>query len=419
MIFSERLISQFLENSTKKKQIENLSTADTRTLYSAILATSFVPKPFLEEVQEDPEFQQVISLLRVAKEADEIPDELSQIFTRKKEIIFRKFKDLKISLEQEILKDKREQIEHLLRTGEEHKKQIAESMTQSCYNNYPELTSKIELIDINTAFMDNSISLNPDILYDEEFFSYYAYIILHPEVLTYDFELADEWKDFPLKWLVNQMSPAHARILFIYYKSGQDYSAIFTTRYDDESRFEWLVNQIKGHNFSEFSDRCSLIEEAIECYKQGYYGATISLIIPQIEGVIWDYAEYFNRKFENVYRIEGDRRYLLTLNGKELDNYTVGNLLKQSEFGKVLDQNLLSYFCDELYNERNPIFHGRDHTFSSKFNAAKKLCSFEYVIEQINTHLMNELMKTMNEVIDPAKVDLVLEGKLPLSSLLP
>lgn len=390
--FPQKLLSQFLENRAKEKQIKKFSTADIKTLSSAIIAISCVPNLFLEEAQEDMEFQHVVSLLHVAREEDEISTELSLIFTRKKDLIIQKFKDLKISLEQEIFKDKRPQIEHLMRSDEAQKKQIAERMTQSCYDSHPELTSKIQLIDMNTALIDKSFSLHPNILYDEKFLYHYAYIILHPEVLTNDFELEDEWKDFPLKWLVNKMSPADARILYIYYKSRQDYSAIFTSRYDDESRFEWLVNQINAHNFSEFSNRSSLIEEAIECYKQGYYGATISLIIPQIEGVIWDYAEYFNRKFNNVYRIEDDKHYLLTLSGKEMDNYTVGNLLKQSEFGKVLDQDLLCYFCDELYNERNPIFHGRDNTFSSKFNAAKKLCSFEYVIEQINEHLMNELL---------------------------
>ncbi len=420
MKFPIRLLHQFLHNKSAKKNIGKLSTTDKSTLSSAILAISFVPKPFIVDAQEDPEFQQVVSLLHAAKKKNEIPDSLSQIFIQTKASKIQEFKDLKVSIEQEIFKDKKIQIEYLLQSGDVEKIQIAEKTKQSCYSSHPELTLKIEVIDSIITFMKSSVfSLHPDILHDEKFIDYYAYIILHPEILSNDFELDDEWKAFPLKWLVNQMSPAQARLLFTYYKIGQDYSAVFTSRYDDEGRIQNILDQIEDHTLPEFSNRCLLLKEAIECYKKGYYGATISLIIPQIEGIIWDYSKIYNRKFNNVYRIEGDNWFLLTTNGKEIDNYTVGNLLKQSEFGMILDQELLSYFCDELYNERNPIFHGRDLSFPSKFNAAKKLCSFEYIIDQINDNLIGELLKTMDETIDPEKVQLFLAGEAPLESLLP
>lgn len=419
MNFPERLIQQFLQNHSKKKKIENLSTTDKSTLSSAILAISFVPIPFLKEAQEDPEFQQIVSLLQIAKERKKIPDSLTQIFLQNKESKIQEFRDRKNNIEQEILKDKKHQIEHLLKSGDPEKKQIVQSMIQSCYTCHPELTLKIEDIDSTITFMNSSVfSLHPDMLYDDELIDYYAYIILHPEILSNDFELEDEWSDFPLKWLVNKMPPAEARLLFNYYKTGQDYSAVFTSRYDDEVSIQNILDHIEEHSFSEFSNRYPLVKEAIECYKNGYYGAAISLIIPQVEGIIWDYADRYNNKFKNVYSIEGNNRYLLSTNGKKISNYTVGNLLKQSNFGMILDQDLLSYFCDELYNERNPIFHGRDLSFPTKLNAAKKLCSFEYIIEQINNNLLGELLKTMNETFNPAQVDLILAGKAPLSSLL-
>ena len=213
------------------------------------------------------------------------------------------------------------------------------------------------------------------------------------------------------------MSPANARLLFTYYKEKKDYSSVRLSRYNKEG-LHHLLEQIEDHSFPEFNNRYLLVNETIQCYENGYYGAAISIIIPQIEGILWDYAKIYNRKYKNIYKVVGSDYYLLTNKGQELKKYTVGNLLQQSEFGELFNQDLLHYFCDELYNERNPIFHGRDLEFPTKLNAAKKLCSFEYIMEQINDNLIEELLKTMKEMFKKEDIDKVINEELTLESFI-
>ena len=77
---------------------------------------------------------------------------------------------------------------------------------------------------------------------------------------------------------------------------------------------------------------------------------------------------------------------ILSKNGKLITDPTIGSLLQHSFLGNILDEYFINYFCDDLYNERNPVLHGRNVSNFNERNASKKLATIEYLLDAIESY---------------------------------
>ena len=60
---------------------------------------------------------------------------------------------------------------------------------------------------------------------------------------------------------------------------------------------------------------------------------------------------------------------------------------------------MTKYFCEELYNERNPVLHGRETQKFNKENASKKLATLEYIITTIESYIKNQFKENLKNNI--------------------
>ena len=122
--------------------INELSRSNISILSSSILAISFVPDQLIDEKRNKPEFQHILSLLNDAKQKNIITDHLLHEYQQRRALKIREFETLREDIELEVLKDKLQQINRLIQTGEHSKIAIADSIKKACFRNQPDTYKK-------------------------------------------------------------------------------------------------------------------------------------------------------------------------------------------------------------------------------------------------------------------------------------
>jgi len=127
----------------------------------------------------------------------------------------------------------------------------------------------------------------------------------------------------------------------------------------------------------------------------GNYSAAINLLLPVIEGMIWDIsvAEHLARGgiYSSDTVLDGrdlKKRVLLARDGTPL-NYdpidgvrppTLRELLESSRMREILDPEFVRHFCQELYSqERNPVLHGLNLDYNDPLLSTRLLLVIEYL----------------------------------------
>ncbi|GBD96350.1 MAG TPA: hypothetical protein ENG83_10085 [Nitrospirae bacterium] len=200
---------------------------------------------------------------------------------------------------------------------------------------------------------------------------------------------------------------------------------------DDKKMLQLMVNdflttETEGYvcnlieNISIKPGRKLILLEAMRCFYEEQYFASVSTLLPQIEGLLWDLAELFNKQGKPIYKktphevnhsyksctFEIDKNnesYILSdgtmknywevtsgniselglridRNKKEIEIAKVRELLNETALRFYVDVDFIDYFCGELYDERNDILHGRELTFGTITNAAKKMLALLMIL---------------------------------------
>jgi len=162
---------------------------------------------------------------------------------------------------------------------------------------------------------------------------------------------------------------------------------VLTTVYNEEM-FENMLDWANENTY--FRGRKTIFEESIKAYLNGWYYLTIYSLLPQIEGVIWDFLITHLEK-EELNKIKGSP--------KEKKNILIEDYLSntpESFFAELLkegfkddsiisvlfaDQNLLECNSDEF--NRHSILHGVSTQFATKGNALRIMLLFDFVLSAI------------------------------------
>jgi hypothetical protein len=125
--------------------------------------------------------------------------------------------------------------------------------------------------------------------------------------------------------------------------------------------------------------RAGAFQELAASYEAGHYIAATLLATTQIEGVLWDFARYLNRRNIRIFKkgpSQGIRwPYPWNL---EKNAYTkvnpktkrpmynkkerltgAGGLLGKTRIGSLVSPQLISYLLDDFIQDRNPLAHGK------------------------------------------------------------
>lgn len=412
-------VNVFLQHKLKEQSVAKFKKTDIQALASISTAVSFVSERLLEKVKNEPEFEKILNLLKLSQTKKEIVPELLVIYKEKKEIALGRLKGILEKLKLEILGKQGQKYLTLQNSTDAGKQELSqknlENAIASCddiklVEQYKKLDIEIEIITSNVDFEVTPTTL----AFESKDFSvleYLAFLIYKPEHrLMSEIYLDPQWEKFPLKW-ANHLGIADTKTLFDMFKDGENIAPFYLSRFQTEG-----VNVIRelasdpitrtpmSQDYQEIE---KVIYQAVLCYENKWYAAFLYTILPIIEGILWRYSLYLNSINEAKIYTAPNTSSVITLSGKIVTEPTIGTLLSNSEFSKFFDLEFIQYFCNELYNERNPMLHGKNFSQVTMENATKKLATLEYLLVAMKTMVERKIIDNF-EKLPPESIEVLM-----------
>lgn len=401
------LLLDFVNDIMKEEFLKELPKDDFDIIGQSISCISHICPPELEELKTTKEYTQIYTLLIQSKEIGKIDNKLIEIYEYNKNLTKKLLLNKKTELEKTILGKQYKNYFKIKESLPEKAKVILDKnlskSNEKLIKKYNLISKELEYFEYSPLVLklnDNTLKLN---IKDDDIFSYITFLILKPvhQLFCY-FDLDNNWDNFPLKWYILNQSVSLGKSLLYYYNQGIDISSYLTDKYK-ENDFEELNTLLKSNYLSPpashiLCSRKESILEIINCYKNSMYSACICLCFTLIEGITWDFTIYLQETKKLIYN---DTTYssIKTLNGNILRNPTIGDMINQTYLNSIFDDTFIKYFCEELYNERNPVLHGRETQKFNKENASKKLATLEYIITTIESYIKNQFKENMKNNI--------------------
>ena len=400
----------WVNNRVKKRMFEELVDGDKEYIFQTLLLISYTHgktnKPYVHggEQARDDLFSHADNIDR--KTIENIITEISGGNNQKIEqlicefenrtdvvrnVYLKKVEDYKLK---HLPKKKKEQIKNLQRQGE--KKDKINAIIASHYrndehvrildetlNNYDWLVKTINLyvfstktLQINESLMERLVELvsDPSCLIQQN-----AINVLREE-------------DVPNPWYT------HRCLTILEYKD-------LCENFNDPKKWSSLISKICDNilekadaPISSIKARKKVITEIIESIYDKRFEVGMLSMYAEIEGLLWDFAIEINRN--EIIFDKGDKT------GKTLVDEDTGNLFKSDRIRDVIertamknhvDAKFIKDFCEGIYEERNPILHGRKNCFSTCTNniscIAQKLMTIDYVLDLIIEEFQNNLFE--------------------------
>jgi len=387
--------------------LKELPEGDFDIIRQVISCISHVCPPELEELKKTSEYSLVYNLLIKSKKIGKIDHKLIEIYEHNKDLTKKILLSKKNELEKKILYKQYKNYSKIKEILPEKAKKILEKnllkSDKKFIKKYNLISKELEYFEYSPLVLklnENTLKLN---IKDDDVFSYITFLIIKPihQLFSY-FDLDDNWDNFPLKWYILNQPVSVGKTLLYYYNQDIDISSYLTDKYKNNN-FKELNLLLKSNYLLPPSShilcrRNESILEIINCYQNNMFSASICLCFTIIEGMIWDFSIYLQDIGKTIYA-NSDYSSIRTLKGNLLKSPTIGDLINQTYLNEIFDDIFIKYFCEELYNERNPILHGRETNNFNEDNASKKIATLEYIIFTIESYIKDYFKKNMKKNI--------------------
>lgn len=401
------ILSDYVNKKVALDTIDKFESDEKRKLGSFLVLQNSKNDFLINRVSNEDEFKRIYSLFKASQKDGILKSELLQIFENNKDIVRQRIEDIKDDLYKDILGEKYDYYHQILSSEIPKREKVAKNLLQSRIKKnkaYQSQIRNIEIAELSITYPAIDMKLLLDFnVKDHDLLKEMAYVVYNPEILVHSlWQFEKEWDSFPFKWFAKELPISTVYTLFMLFKKGEDFSKYFIKLYEGDGIYqlnEYLENDI----IPNYKDRKTILEEIIINYKEGRFASVIYSILPQIEGILWDYSELINPN--EIYK-DKLHSVLLSKNGKEITDPTIGVLLRNTIFSERFHNEFIEYFCDELYYERNPILHGRDLSKMDKNGASKKIATFHFLMIRINRHLEEHLFEKLDEILLPKIMEL-------------
>jgi len=414
----EEMLNQYLRDKQKHKAIKKIDKEDVSLIAMVSMATSYSEHEDVSTLNSS--FEECFELLKAARDGVISLNEVEGKFEQNKAVVISLLEKDQVSLLSEILEEKFEQYQAI--SLDPAKTEIAARMRSVAFSlkknidktRRYDLTAEViktvrsKFFEISLNLLRTKVNESSDLI-----LLCVASIIENPIRLSiHNIELDLEWEKFPLKWYSYKFTVTDSRKYFKLYKWGESLD-FFIERYI-EDHLETISKQFKNHFFPRLRIMDQMVNDTVSCYKNELFSSCLCTILPLIEGVIWAFADYYNFIEKNLFSEIDGKKHIRLLNGKLAKDYTIGDLLKRTVLSEFFDDNFISYFCDELYNERNPILHGKEVKGFSKINAAKKLLTFDFLSDRMEMYFKEVNERQMDMLLGETILNKLLAGE-PMS----
>lgn len=405
----------------KRHWINNeLFDGDLERMYMltrTILLTSSVSPSQIEYYLSTEEGEQIFQKVKSDFEEEEISDELVEEYRENAIPVLEEIDELIEIRRQKLYGDKFEEIVELEDSDREDQETIIDRI-QGPIRVDPENEELVEELErlgqirkkVDTFPYDESDLKRelPTIDGDEYWIhKHYAVQISYPRLYTPLYRFEEEYEDFPLKWLSDITVP-QARSLYYQYKEGDLDESFVVDEVQRDGYFEDLLDE--AEKLPPFREREDILQEVVDNYHDDRYASIINLLLPQIEFLLWIYGAYLDTlRGEDIYRNADYTNFwdfnprdhpdlsLQNLDGGEIENPRVRDLVQTLAARGYLITDIAEYFVEELYEERNPILHGNVANYYSDLEAAKKIVFFKTIIGRVTEQLRTDIVDQIYE----------------------
>lgn len=237
---------------------------------------------------------------------------------------------------------------------------------------------------------------------------YYALKIFKPELFTTLWKYEKKYDRFPLKWLTHLPAPQY-KYLYDEFKKGRLREDFISREVNADGFFDEFFENSQQLPF--FSERKRFVEQIIENHRAGRYASAINLILPLIESFFWVFAAYIHKhKKQRIFKSlilksfwDFNKRsfkniVLVSTNGKEIKDPKIRDLISRTNLKNYLYEELVEYYVEEFFEERNPILHGNSTDYDTEVNSAKKIICLN--------NLINIFIEEITNIELPSKKEL-------------
>jgi hypothetical protein len=394
---------------------DNLSVA--LELVQVIMLTSYVNNVELDHYLSTEEGQQILDQVKADFEREEVSDDLKERYHRNAAPVLDEIDEYIEEMRRELFGESYEEIVEIEESDREDKEEILERLRDPILEDpeHEELTDRLSLLRKTRSrvesfpYDDSDLQSETATIDGDEYriHKHYALQILKPRLYTQLYRFEEEYEDFPLRWLTDLTIP-QARALYQKYKQGDFDESFVVDEVERDGYFDEVLEEVA--KLPPFREREDLMQEVVDNYRDERYASAINLILPQIEFLLWIYGAYLDQQAgESIYLHadydsfwqfnprEHDDLSLQSVNGGEIENPYIRDLVENTAVQDYLNEAIAEYFVEELYEERNPILHGNVADYHSDLEAAKKLIFFKTITERVTDQLRNDVVEQVYE----------------------
>jgi len=235
----------------------------------------------------------------------------------------------------------------------------------------------------------------------------FDYLHINPKLWAYDASVID----FPLRFLGNITIDVYEGMRLDWKEGTSKEELIESIEIQDEEFFDKYLRRVFKVNLDKINkERLDLLEEIKYCYLNEKYASTTVLTLTQIEGILWDLADYLNKRRRFIYKKKKKAKlhyYPYLWDEKtnkykkvkktgypeyEINNYLTSarDLLEKTRVREFLPKLLVSYFINEFFDERNQIMYGRLELLTEKTTATSALLALFALLDFMKDIKLNK-----------------------------
>ena len=129
-----------------------------------------------------------------------------------------------------------------------------------------------------------------------------------------------------------------------------------------------------------------------------------SLYAP-IEGLLWDLAAVVHKEKQIFDNTTKDQKHFVDIEtGDVFESTRIRDVLERTALSEYVDIAFIRDFCDDIYEERNPILHGRKVCFSNcdrnNICLMQKLMALEYLLDILTSTVEKQIFAQFDNMPD-------------------
>lgn len=402
----EYYFPKWIWSKNKIEILNHLPNSYINFLFQCNLLIS-VTESGIEQSSESEDFQEIKKLfINIIDGQNELLDEVNQIYVKNVENVKTEYKkkisDFKYSV---LPKDKRAQIDKLKESQQNDKAEVI----IKTYNKYGKEVKRIEsgyntfvrLVELFNVYQFNSkaLQLNKNLL------PKLTLAVNSPEIFmpTYVNELLNHKEELTSNWYLE-------RKLTI-----SEYKKLINNK---SSKEEWnnLFNRVSNDILNKANipilpiiKRKDLLNSIICNFNNKYYDSALIIIFSVIEGLLWELSFEVNKK-EQVFINPKDPKEMYDYKKKKgFQSTRIRDVIERTAVKNYLDEEFIKEFCEELYEERNPVLHGNMvcHYECKQQGICfmKKLFVLDYIMDTLEEIYSQNLFSEFDKIFDQDKIN--------------